>query len=59
MVREGMAAAYTADTALRLARAFNTSAQFWLKLQTRYDLDMVDEADSERIASEVRQPITA
>jgi antitoxin HigA-1 len=30
----------TADTALRLARAFNMSPQFWLNLQRQYDLDM-------------------
>ncbi len=30
----------TADTALRLARFFGTSAQFWMNLQTRYDLDV-------------------
>ena len=29
----------TADTALRLARFFGTSDQFWLNLQTRYDLE--------------------
>jgi addiction module HigA family antidote len=28
----------TVDTALRLARLFGTTAQFWLNLQTRYDL---------------------
>ncbi|MBV6624577.1 MAG: HigA family addiction module antidote protein [Rivularia sp. (in: Bacteria)] len=28
----------TADTALRLSRYFGNSAQFWLNLQTRYDL---------------------
>ena len=28
----------TADTALRLARFFGTSAQFWMNLQTKYDL---------------------
>jgi antitoxin HigA-1 len=28
----------TADTALRLARYFNTTAKFWLNLQTSYDL---------------------
>lgn len=31
--------AITADTALRLGRYFGTSAQFWLNLQTRYDLE--------------------
>lgn len=34
----------TADTALRLARYFGTSADFWLNLQTRYDLEV--ESDS-------------
>jgi len=29
----------TADTALRLARYFNTTAQFWLNLQNLYDLE--------------------
>ena len=30
----------TVDTALRLERLFGPSAQFWLNLQTRYDLEM-------------------
>ena len=30
----------TADTALRLARYFGTSAEFWLNLQAQYDLDV-------------------
>ena len=30
----------TADTALRLARYFGTTAQFWLNLQTRYELEV-------------------
>ena len=30
----------TADTALRLSRYFGMSEQFWLNLQTRYDLDV-------------------
>ena len=30
----------TADTALRLSRFFGTSAQFWMNLQTQYDLDV-------------------
>ena len=29
----------TADTALRLGRYFGTSAQFWINLQSRYDLE--------------------
>jgi addiction module HigA family antidote len=30
----------TADTALRLARFFDTTDRFWLNLQTRYDLEV-------------------
>ncbi len=32
--------AITPDTALRLARYFNTSARFWMNLQATYDLDV-------------------
>ena len=35
----------TADTALKLAKAFGTSARFWLNAQTLYDLE-VAEGDS-------------
>jgi len=34
----------TADTALRLARYFGTTAQFWINLQSHYDLEL--EADA-------------
>ncbi|MFE5707189.1 HigA family addiction module antitoxin [Rhodococcus koreensis] len=30
----------TADTALRLAKVFGNSAQFWLNIQDRYELDI-------------------
>ena len=33
----------TADTAARLARYFGTTPQFWLNLQTAYELDMVED----------------
>ena len=33
----------TADTALRLARYFNTTARFWMNLQTAYDLATASE----------------
>lgn len=33
----------TADTALRLGKYFGTSAQFWLNLQTDYDLDLAED----------------
>ena len=34
----------TADTALRLGRALNTTPEFWMNMQTRYDLTMVCQA---------------
>ena len=47
----------TADTALRLARYFGTSAQFWLNLQDHYDLDL--EADEIRSQLDAITPISA
>ena len=44
----------TADTALRLARYFGNSPQFWLGLQRDYDLDIATEALGKRLAREVR-----
>lgn len=38
----------TADTAVRLARFFGTSPQYWLNIQNRYDLEMLDRAAIER-----------
>lgn len=43
----------TADTALRLARYFQMSPQFWLGLQMDYDLDIAQDELSERLAREV------
>ena len=34
----------SADTALRLARHFGVSPEFWLNLQNRYDLDCAEDA---------------
>jgi addiction module HigA family antidote len=45
----------TADTALRLARYFGTSASFWLGLQMDYDLDVAQDILAARIKKEVRQ----
>jgi antitoxin HigA-1 len=45
--------AITADTALRLARFFSIEAQFWMNLQTRYDLEMAADTSRERIEREV------
>jgi addiction module HigA family antidote len=32
----------TADTAVRLARFFGTSPQYWLNIQNRYDPELLD-----------------
>jgi len=44
----------TADTALRLARFFGTSPQFWLGLQMDYDLDVTADSMASRLEREVR-----
>ncbi|MDQ0212803.1 addiction module antidote protein, HigA family [Arthrobacter sp. SRS-W-1-2016] len=43
--------AITADTALRLGKYFGTSAQFWLNLQTHYDLDVAEDRAAGQIAA--------
>ena len=45
--------AITADTALRLARYFGTSEQFWLNLQSRYDLEVERDRLGARLDEEV------
>lgn len=45
--------AVTTDTALRLARYFGTSAEFWMTLQARHDLDVAARALRPRIEREV------
>jgi len=46
----------TVDTSLRLARYFQTTPQFWLNLQSHYDLEMARESHLiERIDREVRR----
>ena len=40
----------TADTALRLARFFNTSHQFWLNLQSNYDVQCAQDAAGRALA---------
>jgi addiction module HigA family antidote len=45
----------TIDTALRLARYFETTPEFWLNLQSHYDLEMAEETHLVReINREVR-----
>lgn len=43
----------TADTAMRLARYFGTSAAVWLRLQARYDLEVTEKKMAKRINREV------
>ena len=44
----------SADTALRLAKFFGNSAEFWLGLQAQYDLDVTSQALGERLEREVK-----
>ncbi len=45
--------AISADTALRLARYFRTTARFWLNLQVRLDLEIERDRLGSRLAREV------
>jgi antitoxin HigA-1 len=49
----------SAETALRLARYFDTTPQFWLGLQTDFDLDVVADELGDRLDREVRPPAVA
>ena len=44
----------SADTALRLGRFFGISPQFWLNLQTRFDLEVTEDLLAERLEKEVQ-----
>ncbi len=44
----------TAETALRLARYFGSSPQFWLGLQSDYDLDVASDELGSRLEQEVK-----
>jgi addiction module HigA family antidote len=46
--------AITADTALRLARFFGTSAELWINLQSHYDLEAARDELEEMVTREVR-----
>ena len=41
----------SADTALRLSRYFGTSAEFWINLQSYYELDRAEDLAGEQIAA--------
>jgi addiction module HigA family antidote len=45
--------AITADTALRLSRYFGTTPNFWMNLQTHYDLEVTSRKEAARIEKEV------
>ena len=49
--------AITADTALRLGRFFSMEAQFWLNLQSHYDMEVAMDGLQDRLEKEV-QPFT-
>lgn len=44
----------SADTAVRLGRHFGNRAQFWLGLQSQYDIAVVERERGEEIARQVR-----
>ena len=50
--------AITTATALRLGRYFKTTPVFWMNLQVRYDLEMAEDEQAEKIARDV-QPLEA
>ena len=49
----------TADLAMRLGRYFGTSADMWLRLQLRYDLDVAQDTAGDRIEREVQPRVNA
>ena len=46
--------AITADTALRLARYFETTPQFWMNLQANYELELAEDVRGLEIAGRIR-----
>lgn len=45
----------SADTALRLSKYFGTTAQIWLRLQARYDLEKAEKELGQKINREVKE----
>ena len=50
--------AITADTALRLARYFGTTAELWMNLQAHYELELARDQVETKILAEI-QPFAA
>ena len=46
--------AVSADTALRLGRYFGTGAEFWINLQSHYDLELARDLDGDEIERQIR-----
>ena len=46
--------AISADTALRLARYFETTPQFWMNLQANYDLEVAEDERGTEISDRIR-----
>ena len=46
--------ALNADTALRLAAYFKTTAEFWMNLQARYDLEVARDAGGTKAIAKIR-----
>jgi addiction module HigA family antidote len=51
--------AITADTALRLSRYFGTTPNFWMNLQTHYDLEVTSRKEAARIEKEVPRRVAS
>jgi antitoxin HigA-1 len=49
----------TPDTALRLARYFNTTPEFWMNLQVTFDLETARDREQAKVNSEVRPKSTS
>ncbi len=49
----------TAELALRLGRYFGQSPRYWINLQSRYDMDVAEDALAETVAREVRPLMAA
>ena len=49
----------TGDTALRLARHFNTSPEFWMNLQAHFELETAQLASGKEIRSRVKPRVDA
>lgn len=49
----------SADTALRLAKYFNTTSQFWMNLQSAYDLKVTESKHGQKINREITPLVMA